>query len=311
MSEHSLINKYFAPLASGFNGAAGLLNDGAVLGVVDGKQLVVTTDTLNEGIHFFGFEPPELLAKKALRVNISDLAAMGATPLAYTLNLSIPRKMSDVEGFLTSFCQGLAADQAQYGIALCGGDTTMSEHSLTITITAFGLAPRTVARSGAQAGDVVFVTGTLGRAVLGLQTLKENPVIDLNNLLQRAYLLPESRVALSALIADYATAAADISDGLLADVGHIAAASGVQIVLETARLPVAEMPWEQAITGGDDYELVCTIPAYLAAEFIQKVENLHVTLTNVGYCEKGSGVMLRGKEGNILPLPATTGYSHF
>jgi thiamine-monophosphate kinase len=341
MSEHSLINKYFAPLAASFGGAAGLLNDGAVLGVVDGKQLVVTTDTLNEGVHFLGTEPPELLAQKALRVNLSDLAAMGATPFAYTLNLSLPRhlenwtpacagdmesvctddsnflrrqessKNTGIEGFLSAFCKGLAADQAQYGIALCGGDTTMSEHSLTITITAFGLAPRTILRSGAQAGDVVFVTGTLGRAVLGLQALKENPVIDLNSPLQRAYLLPEPRVALSALIADYATAAADISDGLLADVGHIANASGVEIVLETARLPVAEMPWEQAITGGDDYELVCTISVHRAAEFIQKVENFHVTLTNVGYCQKGRGVTLRGKEGNILPLPATTGYSHF
>lgn len=311
MSEHSLINKYFAPLAAGFSGAAGLLNDGATLGVVGGKQLVVTTDTLNEGIHFFGFEPPELLAQKALRVNLSDLAAMGATPLAYTLNLSIPRKKTDVEGFLASFCKGLATDQAQYGIALCGGDTTMSEYSLIITITAFGLTPRTVARSGTQAGDVVFVTGTLGRAALGLQTLKENPVIDLDNPLQRAYLLPEPRVALSALIAEYATAAADISDGLLADVGHIASASGMQIVLETKRLPVAEMPWEQAITGGDDYELVCTIPAHRAVEFIQKVENLHVTLTNVGYCEKGAGVSLRDDTGNILPSPHKKGYSHF
>jgi thiamine-monophosphate kinase len=311
MSEHSLINKYFAPLAAGFSGAAALLNDGAVLGVVDGKQLVVTTDTLNEGIHFFGFEPPELLAQKALRVNLSDLAAMGATPLAYTLNLSIPRKISDVEGFLAAFCKGLAADQAQYGIALCGGDTTMSEYSLTITITAFGLTPRTILRSGAQAGDVVFVTGLLGRAALGLQTLKENPVINLNSPLQRAYLLPEPRVGLSALIAEYATAAADISDGLLADVGHIAAASGVQIVLETARLPVAEMPWEQAITGGDDYELACTVPAHQAEEFLQKVENLQVKLTNVGYCQKGAGVSLRDDVGNILPSPHKKGYSHF
>jgi thiamine-monophosphate kinase len=178
-------------------------------------------------------------------------------------------------------------------------------------VTAFGLTPRTVTRSGAQAGDVVFVTGTLGRAALGLQTLKENPVIDLDNPLQRAYLLPEPRVALSALIAEYATAAADISDGLLADVGHIASASGVEIVLETGRLPVADMPWEQAITGGDDYELVCTIPAYIAVEFIQKVENLHVTLTNVGYCEKGAGVSLRDDTGNILPSPHKKGYSHF
>jgi thiamine-monophosphate kinase len=118
-------------------------------------------------------------------------------------------------------------------------------------------------------------------------------------------------VALSALIAEYATAAADISDGLLADVGHIASASGMQIVLETKRLPVAEMPWEQAITGGDDYELVCTIPAHRAVEFIQKVENLHVTLTNVGYCEKGAGVSLRDDTGNILPSPHKKGYSHF
>ena len=275
MNEFDLIAAYFAPLAG--SGALNLQDDAALLNAPDGEQLIITTDTLNEGVHFKVGTSPEKIAQKALRVNLSDLAAMGAQPLGYTLNLSLPvmpshdgirpaeRSLSEAqtpsfdgvtsrEGFLTHFCRGLAADHAAFKLTLLGGDTTRTHGPLSITITAYGSTPRPLLRSGAQADDGIYVTGKIGAGYLGLHDHSSETIAH--------YECPTPRLKEGLTLRGLATACMDISDGLVQDLGHLCKASGVGARIQLADIPLADFDYDRLaqITGGDDYELLFTAP---------------------------------------------------
>ncbi len=252
--EFDLIRRFLAPLATAA-GAGALEDDAALIDAPEGR-LVVTTDTMVAGIHFPGDGPPDLIARRLLRSNLSDLAAMAARPEGYLLNLALPEWIDDA--WLEGFAAGLAADQEEFGLSLFGGDTVATPGALTLTVTAFGAAAVPVRRSGARPGDRVFVTGPVGDGHFGLKAVQGE--FDAPRLAAR-YWLPSPRFG----AAEGATAAADISDGLVADLGHICRASGVGAVIELEAAPlspeVAALGAEArlaALTGGDDYELVFT-----------------------------------------------------
>lgn len=250
MSEFAWIATYFAPLAG--EGALGLKDDAALLKVPHGQQLVITTDTLNEGVHFKAGTSPKKIAQKALRVNLSDLAAKGATPIGYTLNLSLPIGTS--EAFIEDFCAGLKADQAQFDIALLGGDTTRTLGPLSISITAFGACITPLLRSGAKVGDGVYVSGSIGAGFLGLHNHSPKTIAH--------YELPTPRLALGRTLVGLAHSCMDVSDGLVQDMGHLCAASGVGADIQLSAIPLADNAYDAAaqLTGGDDYELLFTLP---------------------------------------------------
>ncbi|MFC5067983.1 thiamine-phosphate kinase [Flaviflagellibacter deserti] len=273
--EDGLIARYFRPLATA-PGAAQLLDDAATYQPPEGHELVLTTDAVVAGVHFFPEDPPDAVARKALRVNLSDLAAKGARPVGYLLTIALTEDWSP--DWLESFVEGLGADQEEFDISLFGGDTVRTPGPLWISVTAFGLAteghvPR---RNRAVTGQRIYVTGTIGDSALGLkirldQTLKGRwglSATDAEHLLDR-YLLPEPRVQAASIVANFATASMDISDGLAGDLGRMCAASDVGAVLEADRVPlspaaakaVAADPSALAtvLTGGDDYEVLATV----------------------------------------------------
>src|SRR6516225_4998121 len=216
--EFELIARYFRPLAAGRAGALGLADDAALVDVPAGERLVVTADALVGGIHFLPDDPPDRIAHKMLRSNLSDLAAMGAKPLAYFMTCCFPRPLE--ESWLARFAAGLAEDQREFGIALMGGDTTATPGPLTLSVTAFGTveAGRALRRSTARAGDLVAVSGTIGDGALGLAVLKGRiPAAEGTEHLVSRYRLPEPRLALGRSLSGLATSAMDISDGLAGD----------------------------------------------------------------------------------------------
>lgn len=290
--EFELIRRFLAPLATAA-GAGRLEDDAAFLDTPDDGRLVVTTDTMVEGVHFPGDGPPGLIARRLLRCNLSDLAAMGARPEGYLLNLALPGRIDDP--WLEAFAAGLAEDQQAFAISLLGGDTVATPGALTLTVTAFGPAPAPVLRSGARPGDRVFVTGPIGDGCFGLKAVRGE--IDAPRLAER-YWLPSPRFG----AAEGAAAAADISDGLVADLGHICRASGVAAVIDLEAVPlspeVAALGPEarlEALTGGDDYELVLTARESLAIP--------------VGRIVSGAGVTVIDSAGQPVPL-ARQGYRH-
>lgn len=290
--EFELIRRFLAPLATAA-GAGRLEDDAAFLDTPDDGRLVVTTDTMVEGVHFPGDGPPGLIARRLLRCNLSDLAAMGAQPEGYLLNLALPGRIDDP--WLEAFAAGLAEDQQAFAISLLGGDTVATPGALTLTVTAFGPAPAPVLRSGARPGDRVFVTGPIGDGCFGLKAVRGE--IDAPRLAER-YWLPSPRFG----AAEGAAAAADISDGLVADLGHICRASGVAAVIDLEAVPlspeVAALGPEarlEALTGGDDYELV------LAARESAAIP--------VGRIVSGEGVTVIDSAGQPVPL-ARQGYRH-
>lgn len=267
-SEDELIATLFAPLAGA--AALGLKDDTALLPPQE-SPLAITADMLVAGVHFFPDDPPALIARKALRVNLSDLAAKAATPLGFLLSLALPPDWTNA--WLASFAQGLGEDARKFRAPLLGGDTTATPGPLTIAITAIGAAPRFVARAGARPGDGVYVSGAIGDAALGLG-LREDPAsgaslstIERDALLNR-YLLPTPRLDLVDLLRGEATAAMDISDGLAGDLMKLTRASGVSARIEVAHIPLsaagralivsAPPLLEIALTGGDDYEILFT-----------------------------------------------------
>lgn len=307
MDEFEIIERYFSPLAG--EGAFGLKDDVAILPQRPGHDLIVKTDAISEGIDFFAFDPPDTIARKALRVNLSDLAAKGGEPVGYLLNLSLPRTVR--EDWLTAFAAGLAADQKEFGIALLGGDTGATEGPLSIAVTAFGFVPqgRLVKRSSARVGDAVYVTGTIGDSGGGLAIFKReshNLAEADRDYLAGRYRVPQPPVKLAIALRDIAHASVDVSDGLIADLGHIASASGVRIVVEGERVPLStslRALWGKdavlrAVTAGDDYQAAFTAPPGLSGPF-----------TEIGKVVTGAGVALTiaGKEIAI----AKPGYRHF
>jgi thiamine-monophosphate kinase len=271
-SEEEIIARVFAPIAG--EGALGLRDDAALL-PPSSDGLVVTTDAIVAGVHFFADDAPGLIAKKALRVNLSDLAAKGADPLGFLLTLALPDNWTNE--WLEAFAAGLAEDARAFGAPLLGGDTASNPGPLTISITALGRTPpgRFVARSGARAGDFIYVSGTIGDAALGLAlrrdaSLAERVSPQSRDYLLDRYLLPRPRVALAGALRQYASAAMDVSDGLAGDLTKLARASGVSARVELARVPLSSAAREMialdaalidlAVTGGDDYEILCCVP---------------------------------------------------
>ena len=272
--EFALIARYFSPLAKGFPGAFDLLDDAAVMAPAPGHELILKTDVIVAGVDFPPDQAPNLIAAKALRVNLSDLAAKGAVPRGYLLDLVLPKPIG--EQWIAAFSAGLAHDQREFAIDLIGGDMSSTPGPVTVAVTAIGEAPigGMIRRNGARPGDVIFVTGTIGDAALGLAVL-QGALSQMNPesaafLLDR-YNLPRPKCAVGPRLRGIATAAIDISDGLVADLGHICAVSGASAVVEGQTVPFSvaaraaiagERRWlASAITGGDDYEILFTAPA--------------------------------------------------
>ncbi|MGE4064835.1 MAG: thiamine-phosphate kinase [Rhodospirillaceae bacterium] len=271
-TEFDLIEALFAPLSKDAPGAFGLKDDAARLISTPGYDVIMTVDTVISGVHFHADDPPALIAQKALRVNLSDLAAKGARPLGFLQALSLNDSISD--DFLRAYAAGLAADVATYSVPLFGGDTTSGPGPLAISITAYGEVPRgqMILRSGAGAGDLICVTGTVGDGALGLACLAGDLEVTPEHAahLVARYRVPEPRLAAGAALRGHATACLDISDGLVADVGHICKTSGVAAVIERDLVPLSAAGraalqkdpalWTRVLGGGDDYELAFTIP---------------------------------------------------
>jgi len=294
--EFGEIERLFRPLTRGAAGAFDLLDDAAVIPSRPGYDLVVTKDVIVEGVHFPEGEAPELVARKALRVNLSDLAAKAAEPFACFLAVAWPRRLDARER--ERFAMGLASDLEVYDLSLLGGDTVVTPGPFTVSITAMGWTPQgaMVRRSGARPGDQVLVSGTIGDGALGLLAVKRE-IPDPNGRLTYRYRLPDPRVDLREDLRRVATAAADVSDGLVADAGHIARASGVRLEIDLDALPLsgAAASWLERqtepraallrlATGGDDYEVVCTAPADAPRP---------VGMTLIGRVSEGEGVTVR------------------
>ncbi len=314
--EFDLIARYLAPLARGFYGARDLKSDNAFLSADGNNDLAVKTDTIVSGVHFLPDERPDWVAARALRVCLSDLAAGGARPYAYQLALSLNRTWK--ESWVATFTKGLASDQKRYGIILSGGDTTQTPGPTTVTVTAFGKVARGkgLGRDGARAGDELWVSGTIGDAALGLHAARgalRSPT------LERRYRLPLPRVELGLRLVGVASATADISDGLLADAGHIADASGLAVRIERNCLPLSAAArrvvtvnpslWKDIVSGGDDYELLIAIPPRKRTALIEAARDASIAVTQIGAFARGKGVGLTiaGRETRVQ----RKGYVHF
>ncbi len=316
LGEFELIARYFAPLARDFKGAGGLKSDNAFLSADPRHDLVVKTDTIVAGVHYLADEKPEFVAAKALRVCLSDLAAGGATPFTYQLSLSLARDWT--ERWVAAFARGLAADQRRYGILLCGGDTVVSPGPITVTITAFGRVPRGrgLTRAGAREGDRLWVSGTIGDGALGLLAARGR--ID-SAILEERFRRPQPRTTLGPRLIGIASAAADISDGLLADAGHIGEASRLRVVVERERVPLSVQArralaaepalWANVLGGGDDYELVMAVPSRKRKALLAAAQAAGVPVTEIGRLERGRGVQLM-IAGRAARAPRQ-GYVHF
>ncbi len=322
--EFEVIASLFAPLTGGRPEALGLADDAALLVPRAGFELVVTTDQMIVGRHALGFEPYDWLAKKALRRCLSDLAAKGAAADLYFLNIAWPKGLS-YEAMRT-FAAGLLADQTEFGVRLAGGDTAVHEGPLHVSITAMGWVPegQMLKRSGAQAGDLVFVTGTIGDAAAGLRVLQGSlKLSDADAAAVRGrYHMPEPRMAMAEILRTRATAAMDVSDGLLSDLEHMARASGVHIEIDIDRIPIshAVKNWIEhgsdmlealgaAADGGDDYEIVFTSSIRHSAEIGLMAAAAGIEVTPIGRVWPGQGV---GTQLNAAPfnLPRR-GHRHF
>ena len=323
MGEFDRIARFFAPLAKGVPGAYGLTDDAASLPDAGADhEWVVTVDALVSAIHFLPDDAPDLVARKALRVNLSDLAAMGAVPYGYTLALALPTDMVEPAAWLEAFCHGLAADQAEFGIHLLGGDSVSTPGPITLSITAFGLGVRGKAlrRNGARPGDDLWVSGTIGDGALGLLVAQGRLSGQFSDLADR-YRLPRPRVGLGSRLVGAAGAAMDVSDGLLQDAGHLATHSGCRLVIDGPCLPlstsaadlISDDPelFALALSGGDDYELLFTAPADAASAVEAAGQAAGVSVTRIGRVESGAGVEVHDHRGQPLDGLSARGWRHF
>lgn len=300
--EFELIARYLAPLAAGTPGAFDLKDDAAVVDLPGGRQLVVTVDAMVAGVHFLPDDPPAGIGAKLLAVNLSDLAAMGAEPFGYVLTTAWPEDTD--EDWIAAFVGGLRESQDRYGLHLLGGDTVGTPGPLSLSLTALGTIEqgRALTRGGARPGDRVFVSGTVGDGVLGLQALRGELAGEAKghvDALARRYRQPEPRLALGRALLGIASAACDVSDGLFADLGHICETSGVAATVEAAKVPLSEAARavtaddperrECAIAGGDDYELVFTAAPDRTGEVRAAAGRAGVAVTEIGAIETADG----------------------
>jgi thiamine-monophosphate kinase len=323
--EDSLIARYFMPLATD-PGAFGLSDDAAVLKAL-GQDIIVTTDAIVEGVHFLPDDPPQTIAKKALRVNLSDLAAKGATPAGFVLTLAL-RKVD--ESWLAAFARGLGEDTSAFTCPLLGGDTVSTPGPLMISITAFGRVPegRMIHRSGARPGDHVVVTGTIGDAALGLDILRKGRVATAlandttsRDMLVGRYRMPEPRNALASAIRAHAHAAMDVSDGLAGDLAKLCAASTVSATIELAAIPLSKgastalkagaVTLSEIVSGGDDYEILCTVAPDALKPFVEAARTSGVAVNRIGTIVAGKAApKFLDAKGAELALTRRS-YSHF
>ncbi len=312
-AEFALIARHFRPLAGA--GALDLRDDAALLAPPSGRELVLTVDAMIGGVHFLPGDPPDLIGRKLLRVNLSDLAAKGATPLGYLMTVAAPRDTPDA--WFAAFAAGLAQDQLEFGVTLLGGDTTSTPGPIALSLTIIGhVAPGTmVRRTGARPGDGVWVTGTIGDGALGL-AVAQGKLTDPTGHLHRRYLLPQPRVGLK--IAGVATAGMDVSDGLVQDLGHLCRAGDLAADIDAALLPLSPAARQAGagslstiLTGGDDYELLLAVPSDREAALHDAAREAGIPVTRIGRFRAGPpGVMVRGPDGKPLSL-AKGGWSHF
>ena len=311
MNEFDYIEKYFKPLTNKF--ASNLKNDGAIINQKSSFDLIISTDSLVEGIHFFGNENPADIAKKSLRVNLSDMAAMGAKPIFYNLALSIPKNKASQ--FIPKFAKGLQEDQEMFDIKLIGGDLTSSLKHINITITIFGRTAngKSVPRDGAKIGDCLYVSGLLGLSKIGLDNYNSN--LKKFQDAKTKYLLPQPRVDLGISLENIANSMIDISDGLIQDATHLAKSSKLTVELDLSKIPLPNIKQldnslilNSALYGGDDYELLfsCNISHENLVKKISKKMNLK--LTKIGFFKEFKKNYLEFKNNNSKPKNS---YLHF
>jgi len=323
-AEDILIARHFAPIAT-HPGALGLSDDAAYIKPPAGCDLVLKTDAIIGGVHFFPDDAAHTVASKALRVNLSDLAAKGAKPLGFLLSLALPKGIGD--GWLADFADGLRGDAVLFACPLFGGDTDRTPGPATISIAMFGSVPEgtMVRRAGAKPGDLVFVSGSIGDAALGLVLRKgEGAGWNLDpaqrqHLVSR-YLLPQPRNALAEAVRTHASASMDVSDGLAGDLAKLCRVSEVGAEIEAELVPHSDAAWaviaadpatrETALTGGDDYEILCTVPLAKADGFRDAAKAANVPVTKIGVIVEGEGAHFRDAQGNPLTFKHAS-FSHF
>ena len=314
--EFDLIRRYFQrpQLQSAVPMALGPGDDCALLDVPPKQQLAVSADSLVAGVHFLPEMPAKRIAQRCLAANLSDLAAMGAKPAWFTLCLTLAERD---ETFLQGFSDGLVDMSQRYGIALAGGDTTRGPLAISIQVMGWVPAGQALLRSGAQAGDGIYVSGTLGDAAAGLMSLKDDILAD--DFLARRFYDPTPRLALGQWLRGKATAALDVSDGLLQDLGHILNQSQVGACVEVDRLPLSTAlqekldPQQQlhlALAGGEDFELCFTLPDEHATALAETAATLGHAITRIGSIEAEQGLRLR-QAGQAMALPDSLGWQHF
>lgn len=323
MREREIITQYFAPLTEGEPGSFSLMDDAAVLNVPQEKQLVVTTDSVIEAVHVLPDATPEQYAMKLVRRNMSDLAAMGATPWRYLLNLRVPRGTE--RDWFVRFHQALEREQERFAMTLVGGDTTIGGDGVHLTLTALGLVDGPpLLRSGATVGDTVYVSGSIGDAALGLAMLQAD--IDAKGPWVERYHMPQPRLTLGNALRGVASAVLDCSDGLLKDAARIAEASGTGLELTLPSIPVSEPTrqlldaapnhearsaiWQTILTGGDDYELIFTAPAAAETSLQEMARFLGVPVTAIGVVTEQPSLHYRDETGTLIRFGSDAGFEY-
>ena len=320
--EDRLIARFFEPIAT-HPGALGLSDDAAFIKPPPGCDLVLKTDAIVGGVHFFPEDAARSVASKAFRVNLSDLAAKGARPLGFLLTLALPKDIGD--DWLEGFTQGLRGDAVLFACPLFGGDTDQTPGPITISIAMFGSVPEgtMVRRAGAGVGDRVFVSGTVGDATLGLMLRKGKDwklTEPQRQHLASRYLLPQPRNALAEAVRTHASAAMDISDGLVGDFAKLCRVSAVAADIQVPRIPLSDaaravmaadpVALESSLTGGDDYEIVCTVPQAKADGFRAAAKGANVPVTEIGEIKPGEGARFLAADGRALSFKRMS-FSHF
>lgn len=312
-AEFALIARHFKPLAG--PGSLDLSDDAAVIAPPPERELVIAADAMVAGVHFLPDDPADLVGRKLLRTNLSDLAAMGAEPLGYLMTVSAPASTPDA--WFAAFAAGLAADQKEFGVTLLGGDTTSTPGPISLSLTILGTVRpgEAIRRAGAAAGNAIWVSGTIGDGALGLLAATGRLDDPTGYLIDR-YRLPRPRLELGKRLAGIASAGMDISDGLVQDLGHICRASGVAAEIDAAAVPLSDPARaadqvERCLTGGDDYELLMAIPPSREAALQQAASGVGIAVTRIGRFLAGAPrVTVRTADGVEMHLERG-GWSHF